>query len=40
MQEVEGHPVASTENRITPLKRYGVKVISIQFFVPEGQPVV
>ena len=23
-----------------PLERYGVKVISIQFFVPEGQPIV
>ena len=23
-----------------PLERYGVKVISIQFFVPQGQPIV
>jgi ATP-binding protein involved in chromosome partitioning len=40
MLGVEGQPVASPENKITPLERYGVKVISIQFFVPEGQPVV
>lgn len=40
MLGVEGQPKASPNNRITPLERYGVKVISIQFFVPEGQPVV
>ena len=40
MLGVEGQPVASPNNKITPLERYGVKVISIQFFVPEGQPVV
>jgi ATP-binding protein involved in chromosome partitioning len=40
MLGVEGQPVASPDNKITPLERYGVKVISIQFFVPEGQPVV
>jgi ATP-binding protein involved in chromosome partitioning len=40
MLGLEGQPVASPENKITPLERYGVKVISIQFFVPEGQPVV
>jgi ATP-binding protein involved in chromosome partitioning len=40
MMGVEGHPVASPEGKITPLERYGVKVISIQFFVPEGQPIV
>jgi ATP-binding protein involved in chromosome partitioning len=40
MMGVDGQPVASPNNRITPLERYGVKVISIQFFVPEGQPVV
>jgi ATP-binding protein involved in chromosome partitioning len=40
MMGVEGQPVASPDNKITPLERYGVKVISIQFFVPEGQPVV
>ena len=40
MLGVEGAPVASPEGKITPLERYGVKVISIQFFVPEGQPIV
>ena len=40
MLGVEGQPTASANNKITPLERYGVKVISIQFFVPEGQPVV
>jgi ATP-binding protein involved in chromosome partitioning len=40
MLGLEGQPVASPDNKITPLERYGVKVISIQFFVPEGQPVV
>ena len=28
------------EGKIQPLERHGVKVISIQFFVPEGQPIV
>ena len=36
----EGQPVASANGKITPLEAYGVKVISIQFFLPEGQPVV
>jgi len=40
MLGVEGQPTASPNNKITPLERYGVKVISIQFFIPEGQPVV
>ncbi len=40
MMGVDGQPTASPNNKITPLERYGVKVISIQFFVPEGQPVV
>jgi ATP-binding protein involved in chromosome partitioning len=40
MLGVEGAPAASAEGKITPLERYGVKVISIQFFVPEGQPIV
>jgi ATP-binding protein involved in chromosome partitioning len=40
MLGVEGQPVASANNKITPLERYGVKTISIQFFVPEGQPIV
>src|SRR5918992_503830 len=40
MLGVEGAPTASAEGKINPLERYGVKVISIQFFVPEGQPIV
>jgi ATP-binding protein involved in chromosome partitioning len=40
MLGVEGRPVASPDNKIMPLERYGVKVMSIQFFVAEGQPVV
>jgi ATP-binding protein involved in chromosome partitioning len=40
MLGVEGAPAASPAGKITPLERYGVKVISIQFFVPEGQPIV
>src|ERR671916_1499328 len=40
MLGVEGAPVASPDGKISPLERYGVKVISIQFFVPEGQPIV
>ncbi|MFL5720746.1 MAG: P-loop NTPase, partial [Chloroflexota bacterium] len=37
MLGLEGQPKASANNKITPLERYGVKAISIQFFVPEGQ---
>jgi len=40
MLGLEGQPVASPAGKIAPLERYGVKVISIQFFVPEGQPIV
>jgi ATP-binding protein involved in chromosome partitioning len=40
MLGAEGQPKASADNKITPLERYGVKVISIQFFVAEGQPIV
>jgi ATP-binding protein involved in chromosome partitioning len=40
MMGLEGQPTASANNKITPLERYGVKAISIQFFVPEGQPIV
>jgi ATP-binding protein involved in chromosome partitioning len=40
MMGVEGAPTATAEGRIRPLERYGVKVISIQFFVPQGQPIV
>jgi len=32
--------LASPEGRIMPLERDGVKVISIQLFVPQGQPIV
>ena len=40
MLGVEGQPRATADNRILPLERHGVKVISIAFFVPEGQPIV
>ena len=40
MLGVEGSPVASPDGKITPLERLGVKVVSIQFFVPQGQPVI
>jgi ATP-binding protein involved in chromosome partitioning len=40
MMGLEGAPAASPSGKIAPLERYGVKVISIQFFVPEGQPIV
>jgi ATP-binding protein involved in chromosome partitioning len=40
MMGIEGAPAASPQGKILPLERYGVKVISIQFFVPEGQPIV
>lgn len=40
MLGVEGQPTSSPSGKIVPLERYGVKVISIQFFVPEGQPIV
>jgi len=40
MLGVEGQPAANTDGKITPLERHGVRVISIQFFVPGGQPIV
>ncbi|CAN5624480.1 Mrp/NBP35 family ATP-binding protein [soil metagenome] len=40
MLGVEGQPQANADGKISPLERYGVKVISIHFFVPEGQPIV
>jgi ATP-binding protein involved in chromosome partitioning len=40
MLGVSGQPKATAENKIEPMERHGVKVISIQFFVPEGQPIV
>ncbi len=40
MMGIEGQPKATENNKIAPLERHGVKTISIQFFVPEGQPIV
>jgi ATP-binding protein involved in chromosome partitioning len=41
MLGVDGKPTASADGkRIMPLERHGVKCISIQFFVPEGEPIV
>ncbi len=40
MLGLEGQPTSSENNKIVPLERHGVKAISIQFFVPEGQPIV
>jgi ATP-binding protein involved in chromosome partitioning len=40
MMGIEGAPAAGANNKIVPLQRYGVKVISIAFFVPDGQPIV
>ena len=40
MMGIDGAPSASATGKIQPLERYGVKVISIQFFVPDGQPIV
>ena len=40
MMGAEGQPVASANGKIAPIEAYGGKVISIQFFLPEGQPVV
>jgi len=40
MMGVEGAPSAGAGGKIEPLERYGVKVMSIQFFVPDGQPIV
>ena len=40
MLGIDGQPTASENNKIIPLERHGVKAISIQFFVPEGQPIV
>jgi ATP-binding protein involved in chromosome partitioning len=40
MLGLTGQPSATPEGKIAPLERYGVKAISIQFFVPEGQPII
>jgi ATP-binding protein involved in chromosome partitioning len=40
MLGLEGQPQKSEDNKIVPLSRHGVKAISIQFFVPAGQPII
>jgi len=40
MLGLEGQPQKSEDNKIVPLVRHGVKAISIQFFVPAGQPII
>ncbi len=40
MLGLEGQPGKTDDNKITPLSRHGVKAISIQFFVPAGQPII
>jgi ATP-binding protein involved in chromosome partitioning len=40
MLGLDGQPGQSANNKIVPLSRHGVKAISIQFFVPQGQPII
>jgi len=40
MLGLDGQPGKSVEEKILPLSRHGVKAISIQFFVPAGQPII
>jgi ATP-binding protein involved in chromosome partitioning len=40
MLGLEGQPGKTDDNKIMPLSRHGVKAISIQFFVPQGQPII
>ena len=40
MMGATGTPKSSPGGKIEPIERHGVKLISIQFFVPEGQPIV
>jgi ATP-binding protein involved in chromosome partitioning len=40
MLGLDGQPQKSEDNKIIPLARHGVKAISIQFFVPAGQPII
>jgi ATP-binding protein involved in chromosome partitioning len=40
MMGAVGAPQASPDNKILPIEAHGVKVISIAFFVPDGQPIV
>jgi len=40
MLGLDGQPGKSEGDKILPLSRHGVKAISIQFFVPAGQPII
>ena len=40
MLGVEGMPVQSPGGKIVPLERHGVKVLSMQFFVAQGQAII
>jgi ATP-binding protein involved in chromosome partitioning len=40
MLGLQGQPGKTEDNKIMPLVRHGVKAISIQFFVPAGQPII
>jgi ATP-binding protein involved in chromosome partitioning len=40
MLGLDGQPGKTADNKIAPLARHGVKAISIQFFVPQGQPII
>ena len=40
MLGLDGQPAKSDDNKIVPLSRHRVKAISIQFFVPPGQPII
>ncbi len=40
MLGLDGQPTKTDQNKIAPLSRHGVKAISIQFFVPPGQPII
>jgi ATP-binding protein involved in chromosome partitioning len=40
MLGLDGQPGKTEDNKIMPLVRHGVKAISIQFFVPAGQPII
>jgi len=40
MLGLDGQPGKTDDNKISPLSRHGVKAISIQFFVPQGQPII
>ena len=40
MLGLDGQPGKSENEKLRPLSRHGVKAISIQFFVPPGQPII